>query len=77
MDLHNESIFVLCLENKGCDDLEKRKVYRFIPDESASKEGYVRIIDEAEEDYLYPESYFVRIQLPEKARAALAAETDQ
>ena len=31
--------FALCIENKDCEDLEKRKVYQIIPDEDAAKEG--------------------------------------
>jgi len=63
--------FVICLENKDCEDLEKRKIYRVIPDEEAAHEGYLRVIDESGEDYLYPESYFVQIELPIKAQEAL------
>ncbi len=62
---------VLCIENKDCDDLEKRKIYQVIPDEEAEKEGYIRVIDESGEDYLYPKSYFMTIQLPREAEEAL------
>ncbi len=65
--------FVLCVKNDDCDDLEKRKVYRMIPDEKAEKDGYVRVIDESGEDYLYPASYFVRVQLPQGAEQAIVA----
>jgi hypothetical protein len=63
--------FVLCIENKDCEDLEKRKIYQMIPDEDADKEGYIRVIDESGEDYLYPQSYFVVVQLPRKVQEAL------
>jgi len=63
--------FVICIEDRDCEDLEKGKVYRLLPDEAAGREGYLRIIDESTEDYLYPESYFVLLDLPEKAREAL------
>ena len=66
-----EKVFVLCVENKDCDDLEKRKVYQVIPDDKASEDGYIRVIDDSGEDYLYPESYFVQVQLPDKAAKAL------
>ena len=66
-----EQAFVLCIENKDCEDLEKRKIYQVIPDKAATQDGYLRIIDESGEDYLYPESYFVLIQLPQKAQEAL------
>ena len=65
--------FALCIENKDCEDLEKRKIYKIVPDEEAAKEGYIRIIDESGEDYLYPISYFVLIQLPLKAQEAIQA----
>jgi hypothetical protein len=55
MEPNNENrIFMLCIENKDCDDLERRKIYQVLPDGEASKEGYVRIIDESGEDHRYP-----------------------
>ena len=63
--------FVLCIENKDCEDLEKRKIYQILPDDEAEKEGYLRVVDESGEDYLYPQSYFVLIPLPQEAQEAL------
>ena len=63
--------FALCIENKDCEDLEKRKIYQMLPDEEAEKEGYIRVIDESGEDYLYPQSYFIVVQLPREAQEAL------
>ena len=68
-----EAQFVLCIENDGCEDLEKRKFYQFLPDEDAVQEGYLRVVDESEEDYLYPKSYFIFIELPREAQEALIA----
>jgi hypothetical protein len=65
--------FVLCVKNDDCDDLEKRKVYRVLPDKKADKDGYLRVIDESGEDYLYPASYFIRVQLPQEAEQAISA----
>jgi len=62
---------MLCIENRDCEDLEKRKIYQVLPDEEALKEGYLRVIDESGEDYLYPESYFILLQLPREAQEAL------
>ena len=31
--------FALCIENKDCDDLEKRKIYQMLPDEEAEFQG--------------------------------------
>ena len=63
--------YALCLGNKDCEDLEKRKIYQVLPDDDAKQEGYLRVIDESGEDYLYPESYFILIQLPHEAQEAL------
>jgi len=62
----------LCVRNTGCDDLELHKVYERLPDNVATREGYVRIIDESHEDYLYPETYFVAVEIPRQAERALA-----
>ena len=49
----------MCIDNSECEDLELLKVYRILPDSTAEKEGYLRVIDESGEDYLYPEQFFV------------------
>ncbi len=68
---HKEKAYVLCVNNKDCEDLVKRKIYQVLADDDAKKEGYLRVIDESGEDYLYPESFFIRIQLPREAQDAL------
>jgi hypothetical protein len=68
---NEEQSFALCIENKECEDLEKRKIYKVLPDDEALKDGYLRIIDESGEDYLYPESYFILVELPREAQDAL------
>lgn len=67
--------FALCIEDRECDDLEKGKVYVILPDAKAKRDGYLRVEDESGEDYLYPESYFVLLDLPSKAKTALSAES--
>lgn len=66
-----ESRFALCIEYKDSEDLEKRKIYVVVPDEEAAKEGYLRVVDESGEDYLYPASYFILVELPAEAQEAL------
>ena len=68
MQIHK---FALCVDNKDCEDLERRKIYQVLPDEEAEKEGFLRVIDESGDDYLYPQSYFVLVQLPREAQEAL------
>jgi len=63
--------FVICIRNEECEDLEPRKLYRVLPDKAAAAEGYLRVIDESGEDYLYPEDYFLPIELPKAAEKAL------
>jgi len=65
--------FLLCVRNDDCEDLELRKLYRALPDKHAQREGFVRIVDESGEDYLYPESYFATVRLARKAQEAVAA----
>jgi hypothetical protein len=65
--------FALCVRNEDCEDLELRKVYAVLPDRQAEKDGYLRIVDESGEDYLYPQSYFILVRLPRAAQRSLAA----
>ena len=67
----SESQFALCIENRDCENLEMRKIYQILPDEEAAQEGYLRVVDESREDYLYPASYFILVELPRKAKDAL------
>ena len=65
MPIHDEhSHFVVCIRNDGCDDLEIRKLYPVLDDESAQQSGFIRVIDESGEDYLYPSGNFLAIELP-------------
>ena len=68
----SEFRFALCIENSECEDLEKRKIYQILPDVEAAQEGYLRVVDESREDYLYPAAYFTLVELPRQAREALA-----
>jgi len=70
-DNTTKPIFVLCIENKDCDDLETRKIYQILSDPEAEAEGYLRVIDESGEDYLYPAAYFVEINIPRAVIRAL------
>jgi hypothetical protein len=51
--------------------LELRKLYQVVADAAAVKLGQIRVIDESGEDYLYPEEYFVPVQLPQSAERAV------
>jgi hypothetical protein len=57
-------VFAVCVANEGCDDLSAGVVYLVLPDESADAEELLRVVDDSGEDYLYPASRFVVIQVP-------------
>lgn len=57
--------FGVCVNNANYpSSLELHKIYRILPDDDAAADGDLRVIDESGEDYLYPATYFVLIQLP-------------
>ena len=66
--------FVVCVKNKGYEvSLETRKIYQVLRDPDAAMHKQLRVIDESGEDYLYPESYFAPIELPQPVRKAVLA----
>jgi hypothetical protein len=69
----DSSMYGLCVKNDDCEDIELRKVYTILPDAKAKREGYVRVIDESGEDYLYPVSFFVPIRLPQRTQKTILA----
>ena len=65
---------VLCLKNDGYEaSLERRKIYRVVPDRDAAADDLLRIIDESGEDYLYPADFFVPMKLPTALRRRVLA----
>ena len=63
--MHEPKHFAICVRNDGYEGtLELRKVYEVLEDESAQSREFMRIIDESGEDYLYPKSWFVALELP-------------
>lgn len=58
--------YVVCRENSGYPaSLELRKIHRRLPDPRAEADGFLRVVDESGEDYLYPSRFFVSVSLPE------------
>jgi len=53
--------FVICINTDDPDLLTPRMIYEIIPDESAEKSNYLRVIDNEGEDYLYPADYFISV----------------
>ena len=68
-----KSKFVICTRNTGYEvSLELRKLYLVIPDSGANSHDQIRVVDESGEDYLYPTSFFIPIDLPASVAKLLA-----
>jgi hypothetical protein len=63
--------FAICIRTDDPDLLTPRRIYEVLPDESAAKSRYIRVIDNEGEDYLYPTSYFVFVDFPPAVEQAL------
>ncbi len=65
--------YLICVKNSGYEaSLERRKVYRALPNTRAESHGLVRVIDESGEDYLYPAEFFAPVELKTEAARAFA-----
>ncbi len=62
----------ICLDNEDYEaSLERLKIYVALPDAKAERTGFLRIVDESGEDYLYPSQRFVAAELPISTRRAV------
>jgi hypothetical protein len=60
---------VVCINNEGNEvSLQLWKIYKPLRDNDARTEGFLRVVDESGEDYLFPEEYFVPIELPNEVK---------
>lgn len=56
--------YALCLDNINYTvSLELRKIYPIIEPYGNDPDGYLRIIDESDEDYIYPAEAFAVLDL--------------
>ena len=75
--MNDEKHYVVCVRNEGYEEsLELRKIYQVLDDSRAAEDGLLRVIDE-DEDYLYPASWFVPIQVPHELEEAIVGLTRQ
>jgi hypothetical protein len=65
------SRFAICIRTDDPDLLTPRTIYEILPDESAAKSNYIRVIDNEGEDYLYPADYFVVVDFPQMVEQVL------
>ncbi len=63
--------FAICINTDDPDLLTPRMIYQVLPDESAAKSNYIRVIDNEGEDYLYPADYFAFVDFPQAVEQAL------
>ena len=64
--------FAVCIQSDDADLLTPRMIYQVMRDDTAAKSGYVRVIDNEGEDYLYPSKYFMFLDLPAEIERALS-----
>ena len=70
--------FVVCVRNTGYPaSLELRKIYQALPNADAEAHNLVRVIDKSGEDYLYPEKFFLALDLPQSVETALRRAPDE
>jgi hypothetical protein len=65
--------YVACVRTDGALDLEVGKLYVVRPPQPGDRGEDVRIVDESGDDYLYPASWFVAVEVPEDSARALRA----
>ena len=66
--------FVICVDNSDYKaSLETRKIYERILDSEAEKKGFMRVVDESGDDFLFPKSLFLEISLSDAVANRVAA----
>jgi len=63
--------FAICIQADAADLLTPRMIYQVLPDESAARSNYIRVVDNEGEDYLYPADYFIFVDFPREIERAL------
>lgn len=69
--MNTSNKFAVCIFAEEEMLLTPRRMYRVLPDESAERSDYIRVIDDEGEDYLYPKKYFVFIPVSREVETAL------
>ena len=68
----NEPQFAVCIDNRDYPaSLELRKICCVAPGPAAARHRQIRVVDESEADYLYPQACFLPIKLPQAAERAI------
>src|SRR5437879_8646869 len=64
--------FAVCIKGTGFDLIAQR-VYRVLEDRKAERHGWIRVVDESGEDYLYPASCFIFVRPDKNSESCLVA----
>jgi len=73
----SKSKFVICINTDDPDLLTPRMIYEVLPDESAAKSNYIRVIDNEGEDYIYPAAYFIFVDFSHAVERVLLRTSPQ
>lgn len=64
--------YAVCLDNRDyLTAFDVFKVYRVLPDTEGAEHGYLRVVDESGEDYLYSAKRFLLLDLSSTQRRSL------
>ena len=64
--------FVVCLSKEHFPELIFGKIYPVLPDAKGEQEGYLRIIGESGESYLFPQSWFRTVKVSQEVARKLS-----
>lgn len=54
---------VECVDNEGYEvDLRVGRIYHMLPDPVGERRGFVRVIDETGDDFMFPKRCFVAVE---------------
>ena len=66
--------YAVCIDNEDyAVSLEIGKLYKLIPDRKAAAHGYLRVVDESGEDYMYAADMFFPVRIPPRLARRLAS----
>src|SRR3989338_316316 len=68
----SKRVHAVCIDNTEYEvSLERGKIYEVLPDPTGAEHGYLRVIDDSGEDYLFDSDRFFPITIPQKLVKAL------
>ncbi len=68
--------YAVCINNTGYEaSLEVGKLYQVLPDDKANEHGYMSVVDESGEAYLFAATRFFPMKIPAQLARALETAT--